>query len=153
MDNTFGNKGEGQEGLKAARAIGMLIYRTSKSFVVQQTDSNDKTNDFRASSYIQYQGQKFNDRFDSLSYYYLTKCMDSHNVGRLRDGEVNALKDIKCKTLVIGIDTDTLVKVEQQKFLQENLPNAVYNEIHSDYGHDGFLIETEQITKMIKEFI
>jgi len=152
-DNTFGNTGGGQKGVKAARAIAMLTYRTSEAYTNTQTDTDDKIDNFKASSYIQYQGDKFEKRFNALSYYYLCKCLDTHNIGRARGGVTQALLEIKNKTLLIGIDTDMLIKPNQQKFMAQYLPNAVYKEIYSDFGHDGFLIETKAITKLIVKFL
>ena len=152
-DQTFGKPEGGQEGLKAARAIGMLTYRTADSFIENQTDYDDRTSDFKASSYIRYQAEKLERRFNALSYFYLTKCMDSHNMGRGRGGLLKALSSITARTLVIGINTDQLLPTKLQKFLVNNLRNATYNEINSDFGHDGFLIETEKLTSLIKKFI
>lgn len=152
-DTTIGNPNGGLSGMKAARAIGMLTYRTSQLFVLQQTDDNEKQKEFKASSYINYQGEKFVNRFDALCYFYLTKCLDSHNIGRGRGGEAMALSNIKPKTLVIGIDSDVLIPTSQQKFMSENIPHAQYLEITSSYGHDGFLIETKQLTQYISNFL
>ena len=152
-DPTFKEKNGGENGLKAARAIGMLTYRTSNAFVHQQTDEEEKTSNFKAASYINYQGEKFTKRFNSISYFYLTNCLDTHNIGRGRGGEEIALTKINSNTLIIGISTDTLIKVDQQKFMSKHIPMAQYEEIHSDFGHDGFLIETEKITNTIRNFL
>ncbi|MDH5475774.1 MAG: homoserine O-acetyltransferase [Cyclobacteriaceae bacterium] len=152
-DSTFGQKDGGREGIKAARAIGMLTYRTSEAYNVQQTDEDDRTDEFKAASYIRYQGEKLAKRFNALAYYYLTKCLDSHNVGRGRGGVAQALKKITSKTLVVGINTDQLLPTKMQKQLVQYLSNAQYEEIESDYGHDGFLLEVKQLSKCIKGFI
>ena len=152
-DATFGEPKGGKDGLIAARAIGMLTYRTPDSFIESQTDYDDRTSDFKAASYIRYQGEKLERRFNALSYYYLTNCMDSHNIGRGRGGLLKALSSISSRTLVIGIDTDQLLPTRLQKFLVNNLRNATYYEISSDSGHDGFLLETEKLTAIIKKFV
>lgn len=152
-DQTFGEKNGGKKGLKAARAIGMLTYRTPNSFIDAQTDNDDRIEGFSAASYIDYQGDKLVDRFTALSYYYLHKCLDAHNIGRNRGGVEFALSQVKINTLVIGIDTDQLLPTFLQKKIAENIPNASYKEIKSMYGHDGFLIETQQLTTLIHEFI
>lgn len=152
-DPTFGKVGGGVEGMKAARAIGMLTYRTSRSFIENQTDNNDKIDQFKASSYIQYQGDKFVKRFNALSYYFLTKCLDSHNIGRNRGGENLALRQIRIPTLVIGISSDILIPTSLQKELAKQMPNAVYKEIESTFGHDGFLVETKSISDEIFSFL
>jgi len=153
-DPTFCEKNGGKNGVKAARAIAMLTYRTSEAYIKAQTDDDDeRITDFKAASYIQYQGEKFEKRFSALSYYYLSKCLDTHNIGRGRGSIEKALSKINCKTLLIGIDTDMLITTNQQKFIAQHIHKAVYKEIHSDFGHDGFLIETKAITKLIDNFI
>ena len=62
------------------------------------------------------------------------------------------LKSIKTKTLIIGISSDILCPIAEQKILAKDIPNARFVEIDSPYGHDGFLIEGEQIGKCISEF-
>lgn len=152
-DASFGKIGKGKEGIKAARAIGMLTYRTSSSFNEQQIDSIDKVEGYRASSYIQYQGEKFAKRFDSLAYYYLTQCMDSHSIGRNRGSETEALRSISSETMVIAIDTDVLLPKSLQMHIADHIPNAEYGEVSSKFGHDGFLIETKQLSQIITKFL
>jgi homoserine O-acetyltransferase len=79
--------------------------------------------------------------------------MDSHNVGRNRGSIENALQHIKAKTFVIGITTDILFPVTEQKFIADNIPGAGYKSIYSNYGHDGFLLEFEQIENIISDFL
>ena len=79
--------------------------------------------------------------------------MDSHNLGRNRISTENALQLIKAKTLVIGITTDILFPISEQQFIANNISGAAYKAIHSNYGHDGFLLEFEQIENLIKDFL
>jgi homoserine O-acetyltransferase len=152
-DETFGKKDGGKKGVKVARAIAMLTYRTQKSYKITQTDSEAKTDNFKAASYIRYQGDKFEKRFNALSYYYLSKCLDTHNIGRDRGGVEKSLSNINQKCLLIGIDSDMLIEPHQQKYMTQHLSNATYKEIHSDFGHDGFLIETKAISSCIARFL
>src|SRR5438132_6454471 len=93
----------GIEGMKAARAIGMISYRAYDGFGQTQSEkTNDKLDDFRASSYQRYQGQKLANRFNAFTYQIFSKAMDSHNVGRGRPGVEAALKSIEAKTFVVG---------------------------------------------------
>jgi len=143
----------GQKGLKAARSIALLSYRGYKTYsITQQEESDDKTDDYRASTYQSYQGQKLVNRFNAYSYWYLTKTMDSHNVGRGRHGVEKALSLIKARTLVIGIHSDVLFPLEEQKYLFNHIPKSAFAELDSFYGHDGFLIETEALTNIITSF-
>lgn len=144
----------GAKGLKAARSIALLSYRAYNTYGATQLETQtDKLDDFKASSYQNYQGEKLVKRFNAYSYWYLTKTMDSHHVGRGRGSLEAALRSVKARTLVIGVSSDLLFPVDEQKFMANHLPNAVYAEIGSFYGHDGFLIETKSITKVIKGFL
>jgi homoserine O-acetyltransferase len=144
----------GKAGLKAARSIALLSYRNYETYAnSQQEDNNEKVDGFRASSYQSYQGDKLVKRFNSFSYWYLLKAMDSHNVGRNRESIAHALKSIQAKTLVIGIRSDLLFPPSEQKFLADKIPGASYLEIDSFYGHDGFLIETGILTYEIIKFL
>lgn len=144
----------GQNGLKAARSIALLSYRNYETYEnSQKEESLDKTDNFKASSYQNYQGEKLVKRFNAYSYWYLSKAMDSHNVGRNRGSVTEALKLIQARTLVIGISSDLLFPPVEQQFLAEKIPGATYLEIDSFYGHDGFLIETGILTYEIIKFL
>lgn len=140
----------GEGGLEAARAIAMLSYRNYRMYEGTQTDTEHKTDGFLAASYQRYQGEKLKKRFNVHSYYILSKAMDSHNVGRGRQSVPQALGKIKAKTLVLGIASDILFPVHEQQFLATHIPNAVFKEIDSAYGHDGFLIESKLISENLK---
>ena len=145
----------GKNGIKAARGIGMLTYRNYKIFHQKQSDPDfSKTDNYKASSYILHQGNKLSDRFNAQSYWLLTKSMDSHNIARGRfDTLEEALKQIRQPMLVIGIDSDILCPVPEQKLLAENIPNSTLHVISSDYGHDGFLVEVETISRHLFEWM
>jgi homoserine O-acetyltransferase len=145
----------GKNGIKAARGIGMLTYRNYKIFHQKQSDPDfSKTDNYKASSYILHQGNKLSDRFNAQSYWLLTKSMDSHNIARGRfDSLEKALQQIHQPMLVIGIDSDILCPVPEQKFLVDNIPNSTLHVISSDYGHDGFLVEAEIISRHLSEWM
>lgn len=139
----------GARGLKAARAIGMLTYRNYDAFVKTQSDTEHRLDNFKATSYINYQGDKLVNRFNAYSYWLLTKTMDAHNVARDRGDATEVLKLIKAKTLCIGISSDILCPVPEQKFMAEYIPGAQFVEIDSPFGHDGFLVEGHRIGQVI----
>lgn len=145
----------GAKGLKAARAIGMLTYRNYGIFKEKQTDADpEKMDDFKASSYINYQGDKLVNRFNTYSYWLLTKSMDSHHLARGRGGDLMAtLASIQTPTFIIGIKSDLLCPLAEQKFMEAHMPNATLVAIDSMYGHDGFIIETVQITTHLKAWL
>ncbi len=143
----------GLNGMRTARAIALLSYRHYSTYAQTQSDPDiNRLNNYRASSYQQYQGEKLVKRFNAFSYWVLSKAMDSHNVGRGRAGLEKALAQVQAATLVIGVSTDVLFPVEEQKFIAAHIPNGVYAEIESAYGHDGFLTEWEQIASQIQSF-
>lgn len=141
----------GAKGLEAARSIAMLSYRHYNTYKNHQTDEDSaKHDDYRASSYQRYQGQKLRKRFNAWSYYFLSKAMDSQNIGRGRTSIVDALNSIKASAIVVGIDNDVLFPFQEQVFLAEHIPNAQLAQIQSDYGHDAFLIEYDQLEKILE---
>lgn len=148
----------GQKGLAAARSIALLSYRHYNGYDITQT--RDKafvalTNDvaYASDNYQRYQGLKLVNRFNVLCYYRLSQSMDSHDVGRNRDGVENALKKITAKTLVIGIHSDVLYPISEQEYLQKTIRGAELLNIASEFGHDGFLLEYEKIEPALKKFI
>jgi len=143
----------GAKGLRAARSIALLSYRNYKTYSITQQEEKDNLVDgYKASSYQNYQGDKLVKRFNAYSYWYLSKSMDSHNVGRGRHGVEKALSLIQARTLVIGIKSDVLFPIEEQQYLFRHIPKSVFAELDSFYGHDGFLIETEALTNIITSF-
>lgn len=152
-DQTFGEPNGGKAGLKAARGVALLTYRTSAAYIAQQSDAEDKVDDFKAASYIRYQGEKLVKRFTALSFYYLSKCLDTHHIGRGRGGEQKALSKITTRTLAIGFTSDMLIPSNLTKEMAEQMPNATFQPLASDFGHDGFLVETEKLTTVISGFL
>lgn len=155
-DSTYGNGNiqGGKAGLVTARSIAMLSYRTYKGYEKTQTNpENSSIHSFLAASYQHYQGKKLAQRFNAYSYVALTKAMDAHNVGRGRTSIEFALQQVKAKTVVIGIKSDQLFPTIEQAFLTKWIPNSTLKKIDSDVGHDGFLVETQSILTIIKDFM
>jgi homoserine O-acetyltransferase len=141
----------GRKGLEAARAISLISYRSFDGYNLTQYETDDDCLfASRAASYERYQGEKLVKRgFDAYSYYYLLYCVDSQNVGRNRGGVAIALSQIKAKSIVIAITSDGLFPPAESSIWAQHIPNAQYYEIESRFGHDGFLLETEQITRIL----
>lgn len=143
----------GIDGLKAARAMGIISYRHYNTYAETQSEkTTDKIDDFRAATYQRYQGEKLANRFNAFTYWSLSKMMDSHNVGRKRVSIEGALKEIQAKALLIGIGSDILFPLSEQKYLSQHIPNATLEVIDSKYGHDGFLVEFDQLKNIIKHY-
>jgi homoserine O-acetyltransferase len=146
------SKNAGINGLKTARSIALLSYRNYQTYQRTQSDEMDKKGNFKAASYQKYQGEKLAARFNAFSYWYLSKTMDSHNVGRGRGGVQNALKLIKAKTLVVAITSDVLFPVSESETLANGIEHSLLEVIDSLYGHDGFLIETDLLEDTFGNF-
>lgn len=148
----------GQKGLAAARSIALLSYRHYNGYDITQTREKAfvaLTNEvaYASDNYQRYQGLKLVNRFNVLCYYRLSQSMDTHDVGRNREGVENALKRITAKTLVIGIHSDVLYPISEQEYLQKTIRGAELLNIASEFGHDGFLLEYEKIEPALKKFI
>lgn len=148
------NDQAGMQGMMVARQIALISYRNYHTYGISQSETSaEKTDHFKSESYQQYQGIKLAKRFNAFSYYFLSKSMDAHNVGRKRTNVVSALNKVSAKTLAISISSDILFPPSEQEFIARHIPGAVYEAIDSNYGHDGFLLEFDQISKAITSFL
>lgn len=144
----------GKAGMKAARAMALLSYRNAVAYnKTQLLDPKDDYRKLKAITYQQYQGEKLARRFNAYAYYVLTKSFDSHHVGRERGSLQKALSTVMARTLVVGIDSDILFPKEDQELIRKFIPGARLQWMHSEYGHDGFLLEYASLTKIIRNFM
>lgn len=143
----------GMEGLKVARSVALISYRTYDTYDKTQQDKDKAIEHTRSESYQKYQGEKLAKRFDAFSYYMLTKSMDSHHLGRGLIEAEERLSMIQSTTLVIGISSDLLYPVSEQAFLAKYIPEAKLEIIDSFYGHDGFLLEDEKLNTLLKQLL
>lgn len=164
MNDSHWNKGnyrtQPADGLSLARKAAMLSYRTQPSFEkrfgrerMKKTNYYRTNNLFQVQSYLNYQGKKIVERFDANSYIYLTHAMDLHDLGHNRETIGNVMDTVQCKGLVIGINSDLLYPPNEQREIAILLRNANYAELNSPHGHDAFLIEFDQLNKIIGQFI
>lgn len=136
----------GRAGLRAARAIALISYRSYEGYCLTQGEKDpDTLYARRACTYQQHQGDKLAGRFDAYSYYYLSVALDSHNIGRGRGGLDAALGRIEAQCVFIGIDSDRLFPLQEQKYMAERVRGSRFHSISSAFGHDGFLLEYKQL--------
>jgi homoserine O-acetyltransferase len=113
------------KGLSLARQIAMISYRSFSSFEEKfGREKVEKTEKFQVINYLNYQGKKLVERFDANTYLLLADVMDRHDIGLNRDEVENVLRDLKPRTLAIGISSDILYPTIEQKFLAEHIPNG-----------------------------
>jgi homoserine O-acetyltransferase len=155
------------KGLALARQIGMVSYRTPKGYQqkfgrgLQPRQGTDdaapqygSSAPWKVKSYLEYQGVKFLSRFDPITYVKMTEQMDSHDVSRGRGGSLEEiLSYVEIPAMVLGIDSDVLYPLHEQEELASYLPQGELRVIHSDDGHDGFLLEQEQVNDHIIDFL
>lgn len=152
------------DGLMLARRIAQIHYRSDLSFerrfgrsTHDRLDTFALWDRFQVERYLDYHGQKLARRFDANSYLVLNKAMDLHDVGRGRGGVATALARVRCPSFVVSIDSDALYTPRQQIELRDGLVAGgvpvEYDVIRSDHGHDGFLIEFDQVGPMVDRFL
>ncbi len=154
-----------ERGLALARMIAMISYRSQPSFerrfgrsrqekaVGRGTFSAESPAQFEIQSYLHYQGEKLVDRFDAATYIAITRAMDQHDVCRDRGSLKDVLGSIRAKALCVGVTSDILYPVEEQKEIAALIPAARYEEIDSPHGHDAFLIEFDKLNRIIRGFL
>ena len=143
----------GMEGMKVARSVALISYRTYDTYDKTQQDEDKAIEFTRSESYQKYQGEKLAKRFNALSYYMLTKSMDSHHLGRGTVEAEERLSKIQAKTLVIGISSDILYPLNEQQYLVDHIPGAKLEILDSFYGHDGFLLENEKLNFILSNLL
>ena len=144
------------DGLSIARGLGQFSYRTGDEFEqrfgreAQGAEQPLKGGRYAIESYLQHQGEKLAERFDPNSYVILSEAMNHHDVGRGRGGVEQALRRVRADVTVAGIASDRLYPVAQQEELARHLPGRpTLSVIESDFGHDGFLLEIEQVGAIV----
>lgn len=153
-DPTYGESSPlaGMAGMAAARAIGLLSYRGPWGYDKTQQDQYEGQYPHRASTYQQHQGDKLCRRFNAYSYMRILDAFDTHNIGKGRGGIEKVLSTIHARTLVVGITTDLIFLPEDMRRLADMIPDARYEEISSELGHDGFLVEHGQLDSILRIF-
>ena len=151
-------------GLALARRMALLNYRSP----FELNDRFERTwqsgvsplgggGKYAVESYLDFHGNKFTRRFDANSYITLVEAMNSHDVGRDRGGVKKALAKVKQKALVVGISSDRLFPLSGQKVIAESLGGELVggklHVIDSEFGHDGFLIESQIVGPLLAKLL
>jgi homoserine O-acetyltransferase len=157
------NSSKPERGLAIARMIGHMTYMSDRS--MEEKFSRKLKNgsynfsfipEFEVEGYLHYRGDNFVKRFDANSYLYITKAIDYFD---LSDGEklIPENKEVSTGFLVISFKSDWLYPSYQSReivrFLKTRNMDVTYCEINSTYGHDAFLLEFKEETRLIKHFL
>jgi homoserine O-acetyltransferase/O-succinyltransferase len=144
-------------GMGIARRIAHLTYRSETELDVRFGREVQEGEDpwvggrFAVESYLDHHADKLARRFDANTYVLLTKAMSLFDVGHGRGGVAQALSRIKAPLTVVGIDSDRLFPLRLQELIVESTPGAdALHIVHSPYGHDGFLVEGDQVGSFVR---
>ena len=162
LEGNYYGKAQPERGLAVARMIGHITYMSDKSMEnkfsrkLKEEKCNFKfETEFEVGGYLRYQGDNFVKRFDANSYLYITKAMDYFDLsqGDLFSGD----KKYDTRFLVIAFKSDWLYPAYQAKEIVKQLKSrhvdVTYCEIPSTYGHDAFLLEVDEQTRLVKHFL
>jgi homoserine O-acetyltransferase len=150
-------------GLGLARGIGMITYQSGEQW---NTTFGRRRNpgeswldaDFLVESYLVHQGEKFCQIYDPNSYLYMSKAMDLFDLEPRSGGGVGpSVADIRSPALVVGVDSDMLFPVQQQRDLASALRQhdcaVTYRELETQHGHDTFLVEQRALGDLMRAHI
>ncbi len=151
------------KGLAVARMIGHITYMSDISMAnkfgrrtKEEKERFKFSAEFEVEGYLHYKGDSFVKRFDANSYLYITKAIDIFNLLN-GHGLNNVFKGLKAKVLVLAFKSDWLYPTYHSQEIVKACKlagvDASYCEINRTYGHDAFLLEVEQETQLIRNFL
>lgn len=151
--------GEGPHvGMGIARRIAHLTYRSESELDLRfgrdpQGDEDPSDGGrFAVESYLDHQADKLSRRFDANTYVALTRAMSLFDVGEGRGGVAETLGRFRAPLTVVGLDSDRLFPLRLQEELVAATPTAhPLHVVRSPYGHDGFLVEKDQVGEIVRE--
>jgi homoserine O-acetyltransferase len=154
------------EGLAVARMVAQVTFRSDNVFtekfgrgMADGATPGGRLNlwqRFEVERYLDHHGNKLVSRFDANSYLIIGKAMDLHDVGRGRGGVVPAMARITMPSLVVGISSDMLYPIYQQRQIHgllDGVGDSRWFELDSPHGHDAFLIDLDQVGPPIERLL
>ena len=153
-------------GMRLARKLGMLSYRSAAEFeqrfgrerVPEERQTGDPFDiDFEVESYLDAHAKKFIDSFDANCYLYLSRAMDLFDIADHGGSVAAGLARIGAtRAMVIGVETDLLFPVDQQQEIADGLRNGdreiEFHNLPSLQGHDAFLVDMDRFRPLICDF-
>jgi homoserine O-acetyltransferase len=132
--------------------MAMVSYRSQPSFegrFGREVMAGKDGAPYAVESYLRHHGDKLVDRFDANCYVTLTQQMDTHDVARGRGEYEAVLESIEQPSLVVGIDSDVLYPLSEQRELAQHLPRATLEVLSAPHGHDSFLLELDSLSEIV----
>jgi homoserine O-acetyltransferase len=154
-----------QAGLAVARMIGHITYlseaqmhaKFGRRLQDRESFGYDFETEFQVESYLRYQGNRFVERFDANSYLYITKALDYFDLANGHRSLVKAFEAVQAEFLVVSFSSDWLYPTSEAKevvkALQANAVPTTFLEIPNAYGHDAFLLPSEELAESVSSFL
>ena len=142
--------------LADARQAAMMFYRTPESIngkfgSVKHKGSQD------VKSWLNYHGKALTERFKPEAYQMMNHLLATNDLVKNREDIESVFLSIQSEIVQIGIDSDLFFTASENKSTQKLLSDLglknEYHEIVSIHGHDAFLIEHEQLNKILKRVL
>lgn len=166
-DGNYDPKDPPVTGARLARKLGMITYRSAREWEIRfarerntfEKDENEKfIGDFAVESYLQNHAEKFTGQFDANCYLYLSRASDLFDFNENGGSLSSACEKLKLKSaLVIGVESDFLFPIHQQKELADHLAKSIDNTefvaLDCIKGHDSFLVEMDAFRPVISKFM
>ena len=150
------------KGLALARAIAMCSYKSAELFEERfarkpnrkgEDPLRSMQNRYDVAGYLDYQGEKFLERFEANSYMVISKAMDTWDPALGYASEAEALKRIQAHVSMVGISSDWLFPARDVRSLADRMTGVgvrcEYSEFQSTHGHDGFLADMDAIAAVV----
>jgi len=142
MEAKFGRRAAGREGphqwAPTDPAAGFFPYRDVES-------------------YLDYNAEKFTERFDANTYLYITRAMDNYDLSSGYDSDADALAAYDGEAMVMSFTADWHFTVEQSERVAEAFRAGetltAHHVVESDHGHDAFLVEPEHVGPPLADFL
>ena len=138
-----------ERGLALARALATLTFRSEREFNGRFGRTQRTEGRYSVQDYLDHQGRKLVARFDARAWRTLTAAMDAHDVGRGRGGVAAALGAIRGTLVGVGITGDSLYGEREVRAWTE-AAGVRYERIRSTHGHDAFLLEQRQVSRILR---
>jgi homoserine O-acetyltransferase/O-succinyltransferase len=167
LDGNYSNDAIPVQGMRLARKLGMITYRSAKEW--SQRFGRERANaerkpgdpfgiDFEVESYLENHAVKFIGQFDPNCYLYISRAMDLFDLADHGGSVGEALRRFTVeRALIIGVETDLLFPIEQQQELADGLSNdsrtVQFARLPSIQGHDSFLVDMDRFRPVVSEFL
>ena len=155
-------------GMRLARKLGMITYRSAEEWRVRfgrervsasvgPSDGDPFGLVFEVESYLEHHANKFTGQFDPNCYLYLSRASDLFDAADHGGTVAAGLAKVEAKrVMIIGVKTDFLFPIYQQRELAEGLSGrgraVEFVELDSLQGHDSFLVDMDNYRPLISRF-